>query len=59
MDFCIEEVQEAIHRYGKPEIFNTGQGCQFTSMEFTQLLKQNNIAISMDGKGAEHALTAR
>ncbi len=50
-DFCIEAVQEAINRYGKPDIFNTDQGCQFTSMEFTGMLKQNNIAISMDGKG--------
>lgn len=50
-DFCIEAVQEAITRYGRPEIFNTDQGCQFTSLEFTQLLKNNNIAISMDGKG--------
>lgn len=50
-DFCIEAVQEAIYRYGKPEIFNTDQGSQFTSMEFTQLLKDNGIAISMDGRG--------
>lgn len=50
-DFCIEAVQEAIHCYGKPEIFNTDQGCQFTSMEFTEMLKQNGIVISMDGKG--------
>lgn len=50
-DFCVEAVNEAIHRHGKPEIFNTDQGCQFTSMEFTGLLKQNGIAISMDGKG--------
>jgi putative transposase len=50
-DFCIEAVQEAIHRYGAPEIFNTDQGSQFTSMEFTQLLKEHGIAISMDGKG--------
>ena len=50
-DFCIEAVQEAIHRYGKPEIFNTDQGSQFTSLEFTQLLKDNGIAISMDGRG--------
>ena len=50
-DFCIEAVQEAVNHYGKPDIFNTDQGCQFTSMEFTDLLKQNNIAISMDGKG--------
>jgi len=50
-DFCMEAVQEAIHRYGAPEIFNTDQGSQFTSLEFTQLLKDNGIAISMDGKG--------
>ena len=50
-DFCIDAVQEAINRYGKPNIFNTDQGCQFTSMEFTELLKQNSITISMDGKG--------
>ena len=50
-DFCIEAVQEAINRYGRPEIFNTDQGCQFTSLEFTGLLKDNDIQISMDGKG--------
>ena len=50
-DFCIEAVQEAINRYGAPEIFNTDQGCQFTSQEFTDLLKDNGIQISMDGKG--------
>ena len=50
-DFCIEAVQEAIDRYGAPDIFNTDQGSQFTSLEFTQLLKDNGIAISMDGKG--------
>lgn len=50
-DFCIEAVQEAIHRYGKPDIFNTDQGSQFTSQEFTNLLKENGIAISMDGRG--------
>jgi putative transposase len=50
-DFCMEAVQEAISRYGRPEIFNTDQGSQFTSMEFTQLLKDNGIAISMDGRG--------
>ena len=50
-DFCIEAVQEAIHRYGTPDIFNTDQGSQFTSLEFTQLLKDNDINISMDGKG--------
>jgi putative transposase len=50
-DFCKEAVQEAINRYGKPEIFNTDQGCQFTSHDFTGLLKDNGIQISMDGKG--------
>ena len=50
-DFCLEAVQEAINRYGKPDIFNTDQGCQFTSLELTGLLKQHGIAISMDGKG--------
>lgn len=50
-DFCIEAVQEAIHCYGKPDIFNTDQDAQFTSQEFTQLLKENGIAISMDGRG--------
>jgi putative transposase len=51
-DFCIEAVEEALAKYGKPEIFNTDQGSQFTSTEFTGLLKQLGIAISMDGKGA-------
>ena len=50
-DFCMEAVQEAITRYGKPDIFNTDQGCQFTSLEFTGLLKDQGIQISMDGKG--------
>jgi putative transposase len=50
-DFCLEAVQEAITRYGTPTIFNTDQGCQFTSQEFTGLLKQHGIQISMDGKG--------
>lgn len=50
-DFCLESVQEAIHRYGTPDIFNIDQGSQFTSVEFTKLLIDNRIAISMDGKG--------
>ena len=50
-DFCIEAVEEAIARHGAPEICNTDQGSQFTSMECTCLLKQHGIAISMDGKG--------
>ena len=51
-DFCLDAVREAIHRYGRPEIFNTDQGCQFTSGEFTGLLKMHHIRISMDGKGS-------
>ena len=50
-DFCIEAVQEAIQKYGPPEIMNTDQGSQFTSLEFTELLKIHSIQISMDGKG--------
>lgn len=50
-DFCVNALQEAIDRYGCPEIFNTDQGCQFTSEVFTDVLRDNNIAISMDGKG--------
>jgi putative transposase len=49
--FCIDALEEAISRYGKPEIFNTDQGCQFTSEGFTNLLIENGIRISMDGKG--------
>ena len=52
VDFCIEAVEEALARHGKPEIFNTDQGSQFTSAEFTGLLTTNAIAISMDGKGS-------
>lgn len=50
-DFCLDAVREAIHRYGTPEIFNTDQGSQFTSLDFTELLKGHGIQISMDGKG--------
>lgn len=49
--FCIDAMEEALVRYGAPEIMNTDQGSQFTSMSFTQLLKDNDIRISMDGKG--------
>jgi putative transposase len=52
VDFCIEAVEEALARYGRPKIFNTDQGSQFTSIDFTRLLSDNDIAISMDGKGA-------
>lgn len=50
-DFCIEALQEAIAKYGKPEIFNTDQGVQFTSTNFIALLQENGITISMDVKG--------
>ena len=50
-DFCVEAMQEAITRYGKPEICNTDQGSQFTSLEFTGFLHKHGIQISMDGKG--------
>ena len=49
--FCIDTLEEAIENFGCPEIFNTDQGRQFTSEEFTGVLKANDIAISMDGKG--------
>jgi len=51
-DFCVEAVEEALAKHGKPEIFNTDQGSQFTSIAFTGLLSSNGIAISMDGKGS-------
>jgi putative transposase len=50
--FCVEAVEEALARYGKPEIFNTDQGSQFTSIEFTSVLLAAGVAISMDGKGS-------
>ena len=50
--FCIEALQEALARHGKPEVFNTDQGSQFTGTAFTGVLANNDIAISMDGKGA-------
>jgi putative transposase len=52
VDFCLEAVEEALARYGKPTIFNTDQGSQFTSTAFTGLLLENGISISMDGRGA-------
>lgn len=50
--FCIEAVEEAMAKYGKPDIFNTDQGSQFTSINFIKMLKNADIKISMDGKGA-------
>lgn len=49
--FCVEALEEALENYGTPAIFNTDQGCQFTSEEFTGILKKHHIEISMDGKG--------
>jgi putative transposase len=49
--FCVDALEEALETYGAPEIFNTDQGCQFTSEEFTGVLKREGIRISMDGKG--------
>jgi len=49
--FCVDCLEEALQRYGNPEIFNTDQGCQFTGENFTGVLKAHGIAISMDGRG--------
>jgi putative transposase len=50
--FCVETLEDALARHGKPDIFNTDQGSQFTGQAFTSVLADNGIAISMDGKGA-------
>jgi putative transposase len=50
-DFCVEALEEALARYGAPEIFNTDQGAQFTASAFTAVLKRAGVQISMDGKG--------
>jgi len=52
VEFCLAAVRDAMARHGKPEIFNTDQGSQFTSDAFTGLLADNGVKISMDGKGA-------
>jgi len=49
--FCVEALNEALSRYGKPDIFNTDQGSQFTSLDFTGALKDAGTSISMDGRG--------
>ena len=51
-DFCVEALEEALAKHGKPDIFNSDQGSQFTSQAFTCLLIDKKIALSMDGKGA-------
>jgi len=50
-DFCVQAVEEALSRFGAPQIFNTDQGAQFTAAAFTDLLKSHNVSISMDGRG--------
>ena len=50
-EFCVEALEEALHRYGRPEIFNTDQGAQFTSEDWLAPLRTAGVAISMDGKG--------
>ncbi len=50
-EWCADVLQETIDKYGKPEVFNTDQGCQFTSDTFIKVLTDNEIKISMDGKG--------
>ena len=49
--FCVEALEKALQTYGTPEIFNTDQGAQYTSEDFTSVLKKHEIKISMDGKG--------
>jgi putative transposase len=49
--FCVDCLEQALRAYGAPEIFNTDQGCQFTSEAFTSVLKESGIVISMDGRG--------
>ena len=49
--FCTEVLEQALEKYGTPEILNTDQGCQYTSNEFTSILESHGISISMDGKG--------
>lgn len=51
-DFCLDAVEEALSQYGKPIIFNTDQGSQFTDFDFVKLIKDNDIQVSMDGKGS-------
>src|SRR6516164_8162691 len=50
--FCVETLEDALARYGKPDVFNTDQGSQYTGAAFTGALAHNDITISMDGKGA-------
>ena len=52
-DFCVDALRDALGQ-GQPEVFNTDQGSQFTSLEFTQVLMEHGVKISMDGKGRYH-----
>ena len=52
VSFCVEALEEALGRYGRPGIFDTGQGSRFTSEAFTEVLKERGIGVSMDGKGS-------
>ena len=56
-DVCVEALEEALARYGKPDIFNTDQGSQFISAAFTGVLIEHGVSIRMDGKGARAATT--
>jgi putative transposase len=51
-EFCVEALEEALAKHGRPEIFNTGQGSQITSAAFTDVLLKAGVAISMGGKGS-------
>lgn len=55
-DFCLEALNEAIHKFGAPEIMNTDQGSQFTSFDWTDRLKRAKTKISMDGKAVTDRL---
>ena len=57
--FCLEALEEALARFGKPEIFNTDQGSQFTSQAFTGALERAGVRISMDGRGRFLSIVAR
>ena len=50
-EFCVEALSEALSRFGRPEIFNSDQGAQFTATAFTDVLKSHQVQISMDGRG--------
>jgi putative transposase len=56
-EFCVDALEEALSQHGRPEIFNTDQGSQFTSDGFTGTLEAHDVTISMDGKGRTAAST--